>query len=94
MNKETRKSLKLLRGAFDEADRSREDDLETSMTRISRAHSESALDECVAEALAKLDVIEEGYRVLNTESNEIAQAFPGAPLFLLQCCCFNVLQED
>ena len=78
LEKTVRKSLKELKATFDQAEEGLEGELHAAMTCIAQSHSEVHLDSCVADALRCLDVIEASYRALNCQSNEIAQAHPGA----------------
>lgn len=59
---EVRSSLKARRDAFNASDAAREAALDEAVGAVTRGSGEAQLDARVAEALARLDAIETGYR--------------------------------
>ena len=76
LNHGVENKLENCRNAFNDADSERETNLENARAALKQGSSERALDEQVANALACLDTIEEGYRSFNTDMLRIVMQHP------------------
>ena len=80
-----RDGLATCRAQHEAGDRVREATLDTTLTRVRRAADKASLEEALAEAVAVLSAIQQGYRQMHADS--CAQARIAVGLVGARCAC-------